>query len=692
MYNCENGLEEVFQEARVFGLNFLAPSVSYSNHSRGVPAHTEDGISIRTIYIRNLPPKISRIELLGVFAQYGCIKNCHLQMGGRGPTKYALYAFVTFKYPIDALRALLAPDQTKIHQGYQLKTFPADSWHQPAEDADGQVTWEPEHNGQVPLASSSGEAGPQDNSANANREEKDTTENTHTILDILKWDCLAHVLSFVPIIDLIRSERVSKRWQCMVQEHYNGTRLFKTSWWQHGTVTLTTLVLRRVLQRLGPNLKRLHIDQKCPALNDRTPHTVGKFCPNLEELKVFGMDTENWNPVTSGCKFLKAVSFLSCTEVTDSSLQLMMNKKTIIESITVAENRQVTGMFLCSSETSRLPLHTLSFYNCYSLQGLLIWAALDTLPNLKTLRLDVCPVSTWEIVPRILNKLPHLEELSLSDYYSFKVSSNIDFCKSLSKMTELRVLNLSKNIYIDDAILMTVAQTCSKLESLNVSGCNAKKFNPQPGMGCNALLNNGYQLYGRGGWGFRLDDEDGEVGVSDEGIIMICRSCKALRELDISYIELLTDAGVAAAAQCARLVSLTARGNVSLTPAPFAPSLAAALSGAPLTASLTAAPFAAVLDACTELQLLDVCGCDSVSAALLVEAATAALARTPRPLMLRIGGSQEIAESYPSHKLLVVSTEDLSSKFLGPAAFMMVHNITYNSDDSSDDDSDYIFN
>lgn len=65
-----------------------------------------------------------------------------------------------------------------------------------------------------------------------------------------------------------------------------GVRLFKTSWWAHISVPLTTAVLRRVLQRVGGGLLRLHIDHHWSALNDRTAHTVGKFCPQLEEVKV----------------------------------------------------------------------------------------------------------------------------------------------------------------------------------------------------------------------------------------------------------------------------------------------------------------------------------------------------------------------------------------------------------------------
>lgn len=42
------------------------------------------------------------------------------------------------------------------------------------------------------------------------------------ILDILNRDCLSHILAYIPIRDLIRSERVSKTWQSMVREYLEG--------------------------------------------------------------------------------------------------------------------------------------------------------------------------------------------------------------------------------------------------------------------------------------------------------------------------------------------------------------------------------------------------------------------------------------------------------------------------------------
>lgn len=40
-------------------------------------------------------------------------------------------------------RALEAPSHEKILRGRNLYTSPADSWHQPVEDADGRVCWKP---------------------------------------------------------------------------------------------------------------------------------------------------------------------------------------------------------------------------------------------------------------------------------------------------------------------------------------------------------------------------------------------------------------------------------------------------------------------------------------------------------------------------------------------------------------------
>lgn len=167
-------------------------------------------------------------------------------------------------------------------------------------------------------------------------------------------------------------------------------------------------------------------------------------------------------------------------------MQLVKNDS-CIESLTVANNTHVTGLFLTGSNPPKLT--SLAFFNCYSLQGTVLSTAINTIPTLTTLKLDVCPVSMWKIVPTILNKLPKLEELSLSEYTSVEMclmpQGNEAFCSALSKLSELRMLNLSRNIYITNAVLKQVAQSCPKLQMLNVSSCNSRKNFPHAGKeGC----------------------------------------------------------------------------------------------------------------------------------------------------------------------------------------------------------------
>lgn len=74
------------------------------------------------------------------------------------------------------------------------------------------------------------------------REDAPESDESYGILDILNRDCLDHILAYVPIIDMIRSERVSKRWQSMVQEHLDGELeqlSLMGTWWKKIILTLT---------------------------------------------------------------------------------------------------------------------------------------------------------------------------------------------------------------------------------------------------------------------------------------------------------------------------------------------------------------------------------------------------------------------------------------------------------------------
>ncbi|XP_068622662.1 F-box/LRR-repeat protein 7-like isoform X2 [Battus philenor] len=631
---------------------------------RSIPTHTEDGIPIRKIYVTNLPPKTTRNELFGVFAQYGFIKSCWIRMGDRAPNRNLCpaYAFVTFSNPADAHKALQAPYHERALRGRNLRISPADSWHQPAEDSEGRVLWKSYGQQSEDMPSPSNNNDKQANGISVRElsdqiePETDGTatvavndlpkagekevENTrrYCLLDILNADCVHHILRYVSLRDLIRSERVSKRWRMMIQEYIHGMRVYKTSWWQHVPVTLTTAVLRRVLQKVGHSLLRLHIDHNWSALNDRTAHTIGKYCPHLEELKVMGMHTKNWNPLVYGCKNLRRLIFVSCNKLTDASLIHLIKSDCPLEYLAIANNTHVTGLFLTGSCIRKLT--ALSFYNCYSLQGAVLNAAIESMSNITTLKLDVCPITMWKIIPLILKKVPKLEELSLSEYTSIdqymKPYEDEHFCEALANLKLLKILNLSRNIYITNSVLKQVARSCPNLQSLNVSSCNSRK---------------GFLDIGN----FRCK------GVSDDGIAAVCRSCLELKHLDVSYLALLTDNGLAYAARAINLTTLIARGNPALSVQPFALCLAA----------------------CHELKEIDVCGCDSVSEEIIVEALKA-LGTHPRMLVLRLAGTPAGQVDARWHPLLTVNVDDdRSNPHLRPD---FVDRIFDNSSEDSFDD------
>lgn len=152
-----------------------------------------------------------------------------------------------------------------------------------------------------------------------------------------------------------------------------------------------------------------------------------------------------------------------------------MRNESVMERITVSNNSHVTGIFLTSFKAPRL--NTLEFHNCYRLQGTVLCSVIDSLTHLTTLRLDACPLSMWKIIPAIINKLPRLRELSLTEYMSADCPAhhNNDFKECFANLPELRVLNLFKNIFVTNAVLKQVAQSCPNLQVLNISGCNSRK-------------------------------------------------------------------------------------------------------------------------------------------------------------------------------------------------------------------------
>ncbi|XP_043464709.1 F-box/LRR-repeat protein 2-like [Leptopilina heterotoma] len=89
---------------------------------------TKDGIPIRKLFIGNIAQRTTHKDLEKIFSKYGKLDGCYLK---RNVSKNK-YAFVTFNNVEDALRAREDGYNKLIHlHNRDLRVMPADSWHQP---------------------------------------------------------------------------------------------------------------------------------------------------------------------------------------------------------------------------------------------------------------------------------------------------------------------------------------------------------------------------------------------------------------------------------------------------------------------------------------------------------------------------------------------------------------------------------
>lgn len=546
------------------GLFGYAESAEFGDVSR----KTEDGIPIRKLYITNLPPRTSRYELMECFRQYGWIKSCWVKMEDKDKryvsVNSSIYAFITFVKAEDAHKALTAPIYEKMIRGRIIRALPADSWHQPTVDVNGEVIWHKKHR------PPHGYGQPSTSVAGFPREvgyelsvQKECSVDLATVLN---RDCLIHLFSYIPLYELIRLQRVNKSWLYVIKDYLLSIRTLKTSSWKDANISLTTAVLRHILQCL-PFLTRLHIDHAYHTLNDRTAHIIGKFCHNLEEVNISQLCSKKWSPLVYGCPKLKDITFRGCPKITDRTLMpLITNPDSNLESLTLIGNAHVSGLFIQNLEGFKTKLKKLQFQTCYSLQGKILTAGMHLLKDLTTLRLDDCTSSIYYVAPMLLKHLPKLEELSLRKYTdhfsvgdddSYLMSSELTLKDALEYIPELKVLDVSHNCYIDNDFLKALAAKCKKLISLSIASCN----------------------------GFKLRN-----GVTDEGLLAAIKGCRDLQSLDVSHLMKVTDKGLSRMIICHELRTLTAMSSDHYS----------------------SEPFCKILRECHQLQEIALCGCSLV--------------------------------------------------------------------------------
>lgn len=293
------------------------------------------------------------------------------------------------------------------------------------------------------------------------------------------------ILSYLPLHELIRSERTCKRWQYLVQQKlqcrflkyilefikkiidyfHNQYQIpdiheWKTNEWTC-YIPLKPFILQKLLMKFGAYLKVLHINQDWSMLNERTPYLIGKYCPNLTELVVISLDSNQWRGVISKCLKLKSLCFEFCSDISDQTFQ---NCKANLEKLVIRDTQNTIGSFL--KNVNFLNLRKLSLIGI-PIKEIAVIEAFSRLKDLQQLSLNRCYISD-NFVNRVLKMLPNLKELSLCC-----LNTQTSCLEPIFDLKQLEVLRLHMNSGVTNYLIEKICKNCSNLTTLDISmRCN----------------------------------------------------------------------------------------------------------------------------------------------------------------------------------------------------------------------------
>lgn len=213
--------------------------------------------------------------------------------------------------------------------------------------------------------------------------------------------------------------------------------------------------------KFGVYLKVLHINQDWSMFNERTPYLIGKYCPNLIELVVISLDSNQWRGVISKCTKLKSLSFEFCSDISDQTFQ---NCKANLEKLVIRDTQNTLGTFLKNVNFHNL--RKLSMIGIPIKENVVI-EGLSLLKDLQQLSLNRCFISD-NFVSRVLPMLPNLKELSLCC-----LNIQTKCLEAIADLKQLEILRLHMNSGVTNYLIEKICKNCSNLTTLDISiRCN----------------------------------------------------------------------------------------------------------------------------------------------------------------------------------------------------------------------------
>lgn len=299
------------------------------------------------------------------------------------------------------------------------------------------------------------------------------TNNDQTILDYLNEDCWRVVLQYVPVRDLIRTERTSRLWQSWVLMYLKGVQISvvdendrpKKNHSNACTLKLSEDAYESFAmwtRKVGTSV----VGAYCDSLENLK--IIYENCPILESLMLIDMQdysgSEGLSPynLNKDFKCLQGLHFYSCP-VSDNFINQFVADKALEELEIRDDCYNVTGDFLNTINLSNLKYLTLESLARFDTEHL--HSAVNQLSELTKLVLVDMPFGTVEGIQYMVDKMKKLEYLELYD-------SNWMSCyeyEPIARLARLKFLRVS--FVVPDEGVEAILEGCKELETLELFDC-----------------------------------------------------------------------------------------------------------------------------------------------------------------------------------------------------------------------------
>ncbi|XP_048006655.1 uncharacterized protein LOC125241992 [Leguminivora glycinivorella] len=306
---------------------------------------------------------------------------------------------------------------------------------------------------------------------------------TKTVLDYLNEDCWNLVLGYVPLQDVIRTERTCRQWQKMILAYLSHTRIcvkvdyrFQDDEEVTGVVQNTHCVILREKYMASFESWTLKLGTSVVAgsCSEKSLKVIGENCPNLEGVMFLNLPEEMLlNNQYENFRHLRKLRFIDCIPMTDKSLSQYIASP-VLEELLICFNVQVTGQ--CFTNIQSANFKALVFKYCKALACQLLALAKEHFSELTKLVLEGINAVNIEgdfdekdepfgDIVLVLDKTKKLEYLSTWEFGRYLDN----FFESVCQLSCLKELEI--DTYATDENIVEVTRRCQQLRVLKYQAC-----------------------------------------------------------------------------------------------------------------------------------------------------------------------------------------------------------------------------